>query len=133
MFQVVLIVAVLVIFFLCFRTRGQMKIKKPRDELELRCDFYHEQVRDFLYRLKDSRSKARIRRLESEIERFQKVMDIDELLEKAEKESNHHKAIDYYLEALSYIMKNNFEKERKADIEEKIKSLQQTGGKQVLR
>ncbi|MBE0477608.1 hypothetical protein IBX65_00610 [Candidatus Aerophobetes bacterium] len=133
MFQVVLIIAVLVIFFLYLRAREEIKVKKPRDELGLRCDFYHEQVRNFLQGLRYSRSKVRITRLESEIERFQKVMDLDELLEKAEKESNPRKAIDYYLEALSYMMKNNFEKERKADIEEKIKSLQQTGGKQVLR
>jgi len=133
MLQIVLIVAVLLIFFLYLRSREDLRIRKPRDELELRCDFYHEQVVNFLRRLKRSRSKARIRRLESEIERFQKVMELDDLLEKAEKETNPQRAIDYYLEALSFMMKNNFEKERKPEIEEKIKSLQQNKGKQVLR
>jgi len=59
-------------------------------------------------------------------------MDLDDLLEKAERETNPQKAIDYYLEALSFIMKNDFEKERKAEIEERLKTLQQSKGKQVL-
>ncbi|MCD6406584.1 hypothetical protein J7L81_01765, partial [Candidatus Aerophobetes bacterium] len=101
--------------------------------LELRCDFFHQQIINFLNRLRRSRSKTRIRRLESEIERFQKAMDLDDILERAEKETNPQRAIDLYLEALSFIMKNDFEKERKAEIEEKIKALQQSRGKQVLR
>jgi len=132
MVQLLLIAAVLIIFLLYIRGREGVKIKKPRDELELRSDFFYEQVMNFLRRLKSSRSKTRIRRLEKEIERFQKVMDLDDLLEKAERETNPQKAIDYYLEALSFIMKNDFEKERKAEIEEKIKALQQSKGKQVL-
>ena len=132
MVQLLLIAAVLIIFLLYIRGREGVKIKKPRDELELRCDLFYEQVMNFLRRLKSSRSKTRIRRLEKEIERFQKVMDLDDILEKAERETSPQKAIDYYLEALSFIMKNDFEKERKAEIEEKIKALQQSKGKQVL-
>lgn len=134
MLQIVLIAAVLVIFYLYLRgRREEIRIRKPRDELELRCDFYHEQILNFLRRLRRSRSRIRIRRLESEIERFQKVMDLDDLLEKAEMETDPRKAIDYYLEALSFMMSNSFEKERKEEIEEKIKNLQQKKGKQVLR
>ena len=134
MFQIVLIAAVLAIFLLYMKSsRGEMKVKKPKDELELRCDFFQQEVLDFINRLKRYRSKTRINRLESEIERFQKVMDLDDLLERAERETNSQKAIDYYLEALSFIMKNDFEKERKAEIEEKIKALQQSKGKQLLK
>lgn len=134
MFQIVLIAAVLAIFLLYMKSsRGEMKVKKPKDELELRCDFFQQEVLDFINRLKRYRSKTRINRLESEIERFQKVMDLDDLLERAERETNSQKAIDYYLEALSFIMKNDFEKERKVEIEEKIKALQQSKGKQLLK
>jgi len=134
MFQIVLIAAVLAIFLLYMKSsRGEMKVKKPKDELELRCDFFQQEVLDFINRLKRYRSKTRISRLESEIERFQKVMDLDDLLERAERETNSRKAIDYYLEALSFIMKNDFEKERKVEIEEKIKALQQSKGKQLLK
>ncbi|MCD6574369.1 hypothetical protein J7K97_01660 [Candidatus Aerophobetes bacterium] len=134
MFQIVLIAAVLAIFLLYMKSsRGEMKVKKPKDELELRCDFFQQEVLDFINRLKRYRSKTRISRLESEIERFQKVMDLDDLLERAERETNSQKAIDYYLEALSFIMKNDFEKERKVEIEEKIKALQQSKGKQLLK
>ena len=134
MFQIVLIAAVLAIFLLYMKSsRGEMKVKKPKDELELRCDFFQQEVLDFINRLKRYRSKTRINRLESEIERFQKVMDLDDLLERAERETNSRKAIDYYLEALSFIMKNDFEKERKVEIEEKIKALQQSKGKQLLK
>jgi len=131
MFQLIAIVAVLVILLLYFREKEGVKVKKIKDELELRCDFYQEQIINFLKKLRQSRSKTRIRRLETEIERFQKAMDLDEILEKAEKEINPQKAIDYYLEALSFIMKNDFEKERKPEIEEKIKTLQEMKGKRV--
>lgn len=133
MYQVVLIAAVLVIFFLYLRSRSEVRLKRPKNELELRCDFYYQQIVNFLRRLRHSRSKTRIRRLESEIERFQKVMDLDDVLEKAETETNLQKAIDYYLEALSFMMNNNFEKERKAEIEEKIRNLQERKRNQVLR
>ena len=132
MFQILLIAAVLVIVYLYLRSRGGVRVKRPKDELELRCDFYYEQVMNFLRRLKHSRSKTRIQRLETETERFQKVTDLDDILESGEKESNSQKAIDYYLEALSFVMKNNFEIDRKAEIEEKIKTLQEGRKNKVL-
>ena len=132
MFQILLIAAVLVIVYLYLRSRGGVRVKKPKDELELRCDFYYEQVMNFLRRLKHSRSKTRIQRLETETERFQKVTDLDDILESGEKETNSQKAIDYYLEALSFVMKNNFEIDRKAEIEEKIKTLQEGRKNKVL-
>ena len=132
MFQILLIAAVLVIVYLYLRSRGGVRVKRPKDELELRCDFYYEQVMNFLRRLKHSRSKTRIQRLETETERFQKVTDLDDILESGEKETNSQKAIDYYLEALSFVMKNNFEIDRKAEIEEKIKTLQEGRKNKVL-
>jgi len=131
MFQILIIAAVLIVLFLYLRGKGEMRVKKPRNELDLRCDFYREQVMNFLRRVKHSRSKTRIRRLETEIERFHRLMELDDLLEKAEKENNPQKAIDYYLEALSFIMKNDFEKERKSEIEEGIKALQKMKGKEI--
>lgn len=124
MLQVIIIAGVLFVFFLYLKSRGSSGTKKPEDELDLRCELYHEEVMNFLRRLKRFRSQTRIRRLESEIERFQKVMDLDDLLEKGEQESRPQKAIDYYLEALSFIINNDFEKERKGEIEEKIRTLQ---------
>jgi len=40
-------------------------------------------------------------------------------------EKNSKNAIDYYLEALSFIIKNNSELNRKSEIETKIKALQE--------
>ncbi len=131
MIQIIIIAIVLIAFFLYLRGKGDMKIKRPRDELDLRCDFYKEQIMNFLRRVRRTRSKTRLRRLESEIERFHKVMELDDLLEKAERENNPRKAIDYYLEALAFIMKHNFEKERKNEIEERIKQLQKIKGNEV--
>lgn len=131
MFQVIIIAVVLIIFLFYLKGREKVKVKKIKDELELNCDFYQQQITNFLKKLRQSRSKTRIRRLEAEIERFQKAMDLDELLERAEKEINPQRAIDYYLEALSFIIKNDFEKERKPEIEEKIKALQEMKGKKV--
>ena len=133
MFQILLIAAVLVIVYLYLRSKGGVRVKKPKDELELRCDFYYEQVINFLRRLKHSRSKTRIQRLATEIERVQKMTDLDDILESGEKETNLQKAIDYYLEALSFLTKNNFEIDRKAEIEEKIKTLQEGRKNKVLR
>ncbi len=132
MLQIIIIGGLLFILFLYMRTRREIGIRKPKDELELRCSFFQEQVMNFLRRVRRFRSETRIRRLESEIERFQKIMDLDDILEKAERESNPQKAIDYYLEALSFIIKNDFEKERKSEIEEKIRALQDIGRKKAL-
>lgn len=133
MVQIIIIAAVLIIFLFYLSSKGKerMKIKKPRDELDLRCDFYREQIMNFLRQVRRTRSKTRLRRLESEIERFYKLMELDDLLEKAERENNLQKAIDYYLEALSFIMKNDFEKDRKDEIEEKIRTLQRMKGNEI--
>ncbi|MBC7188865.1 hypothetical protein H5U35_01435 [Candidatus Aerophobetes bacterium] len=135
MFHLILIVAFLVILYLYLmrRDKGKVRVGSLRDEVELRCDFYHQQVLNFLKKLKKTRSRTRLARLDSEIERFQKVMELDDLLEKAEREKVPQKAIDWYLEALSYIMKHDFERERKAEIEDRIKSLQEKKGREVFR
>ena len=78
----------------------------------------------FLREMKQGRSQTNIRRLQIETERFKKASQLDTILEKAEQEKNVKKAIDHYLEAFSFINKNNFELERKSEIEEKIKALQ---------
>jgi len=90
----------------------------------LRAQFYQEEVMNFIRRLKSSPNKTLKERLELEIERFHQASQLDEFLEKAEKEKNIQRAIDYYLEAITFIMKNDFETERKIEIEERIKALQ---------
>jgi len=120
--QIGLIVVVMVII-ISYLTRKQRE-EKPRDELSLRAQFYQEEVMNFIRRLKSSPNKTLKERLELEIERFHQASQLDELLEKAEKEKNTQRAIDYYLEAMTFIMKNDFETERKIEIEEKIKALQ---------
>jgi len=120
--QIGLIIVVMVII-ISYLTRKQRE-EKPRDELSLRAQFYQEEVMNFIRRLKSSPSKILMERLELEIERFHQTSQLDELLEKAEKEKNTQRAIDYYLEAMTFIMKNNFETARKIEIEEKIKALQ---------
>jgi len=117
------LIVVVVVIIISYLTRRQ-KEEKPRDELSLRTQFYREEVMNFIRRLKSSPSKTLVERLELEIERFHKASQLDELLEKAEKEKNTEEAIDYYLEAIAFIMKNNFETPRKVGIEEKIKALQ---------
>ena len=120
--QIGLIVVAMVII-ISYLTRKQRE-EKPRNELSLRAQFYQEEVMNFIRRLKSSPSKILMERLELEIERFHQTSQLDELLEKAEKEKNTQRAIDYYLEAMTFIMKNNFETARKIEIEEKIKALQ---------
>lgn len=120
--QIGLIVVAMVII-ISYLTRKQRE-EKPRDELNLRAQFYQEEVMNFIRRLKSSPNKTLKARLELEIERFHQASQLDELLEKAEKEKNIQRAIDYYLEAITFIMKNDFETERKIEIEEKIKALQ---------
>lgn len=120
--QIGLIIVVMVII-ISYLTRKQRE-EKPRDELSLRAQFYQEEVINFIRRLKNSPNKTLKERLELEIERFHQTSQLDELLEKAEKEKNTQRAIDYYLEAMTFIMKNNFETARKTEIEEKIKALQ---------
>jgi len=131
MIQLIIIAAVLIIFLLYFT--GKRKKQKPKDELDLKCEFYKEEVMNFIRRVKLFRSKARLKRLEIEMERFHKAMQLDEILEKAERENSPAKAIDYYLEALSFILKNKFEPERKTEIEKNIKILQEDAKSRAYR
>ncbi len=122
MIQFAIIIFVLIIFIFYFMGRkGKQKLKS---ELDLKCESYKKEIINFIKRVKLLKSKTRLKRLEIEIERFHKAMQLDEILEKAERENNSAKAIDYYLETLSFILKNKFEPERKTEIEEKIKILQ---------
>lgn len=123
MVQLIIIAIVLIIFLFYFT--GKKKKQKPKDELDLKCEFYKEEIMNFIRKVKSFRSKTRLKRLEIEMERFHKVMQLDEILEKAERENSPAKAIDYYLEALSFVLKNKFEPERKTEIEENIKILQE--------
>ena len=120
-FAIIIVVLIIVLLYLIGRKGKQ----KPRNELDLKCEFYKQEIINFIKRVRLLKSKTRMKRLEIEMERFRKAMQFDEILEKAERENNPAKAIDYYLEALSFILKNKFEPERKTEIEEKIKVLQE--------
>ncbi len=120
-FATIIIVFAIVLFYLV----GKKGKQKPRNEVDSKCEFYREEIVNFIKRVKSLKSKTRLKRLEIEMKRFRKAMQLDEILERAEKENNPAKAIDYYLEALSFILKNKFEPERKTEIEEKIKILQE--------
>ncbi|MCD6082888.1 hypothetical protein J7J59_02075 [Candidatus Aerophobetes bacterium] len=98
----------------------------PENKVVAKSDLLRRQVMSFLKEVREKTTSTKARRLEIEIERFQKAMQLDELLEKAEMEKNPKKAIDYYLEALAFIIKNNFELNRKGEIKEKIRALQET-------
>ena len=102
------------------------KPKKPRlkSEIDIKAEFYRREIMRFLKGLKEGITQTKIKRLQIEIERFKKARQLDGILEKAEREKNSRKAIDYYLEAFSFITKNNFELDRKDEIEDKIKALQ---------
>ncbi len=111
---------------LVFYLRGrEEKRRTPRGKVAMKADLLKREVMSFLRELRERTTNTKKRRLDIEIERFQKARRLDSLLEKAEMEKNPKKAIDYYLEALSFIMKNNFELNRKSEIETKIKALQQ--------
>ncbi len=120
-FAIIIVVLIIVLLYLIGR-KGKQKL---RNELDLKCEFYKQEIINFIKRVRLLKSKTRMKRLEIEMERFRKAMQFDEILEKAERENNPAKAIDYYLEALSFILKNKFEPERKTEIEEKIKILQE--------
>ncbi|GAH90566.1 unnamed protein product [marine sediment metagenome] len=62
--------------------------------------------------------------MEIETGKFKKARQLDTILEKADQEKDPKRAIDYYLEAFSFITRNNFELERKDEIKNKIKALQ---------
>lgn len=123
MIQVGLVIICLVILFLYLK--GRPKKEQQRSEIETRAKSYEKEIMRFLKEIKQGVSQTKIRRLQIETERFKKASQLDIILEKAEQEKNPRKAIDYYLEAFSFINKNNFELERKSEIEDKIKALQE--------
>jgi len=124
MIQLGLIIVGLIILILYLKGKEE-KQKPPKDKVLTKANFLKEEVMNFLRGVKEKTTNTKTRRLDIEIERFQKAMQLDELLERAEMEKNPKNAIDYYLEALSFIIKNNFELNRKSEIETKIKALQE--------
>jgi len=123
MIQVGLVIICFIILF--FYLKGRPKKERPRSEIDTRAESYGKEIMRFLKEIKQGVSQTKIRRLRIETERFKKASQLDIILEKAERERNPRKAIDYYLEAFSFINKNNFELERKSEIEDKIKALQE--------
>jgi len=121
MIQLALVVVVLIILILYLKSRPE---KGPSSELELKADLLKREVMRLLEEVKKKSTPIKMKRLEMELDRLRKARRLDELLGKAEREKDPPKAIDYYLEAFSFIKKNNFELERKQEIEEKIKTLQ---------
>jgi len=124
MIQLGLIVIGFVILILYFKGKERER-KRPKNKVVTKSELLKRQVISFLREVRERGTNTKARRLDIEIERFQKAMQLDGLLEKAEMEKNPKMAIDYYLEALSFIMKNNFELNRKDEIEKKIKALQE--------
>ena len=118
-----LIIVCIVILLLYLKTKP--KKERPLSEIDTKVESYRKGTTKFLKEMKQGRSQTKIRRLQIETERFKKANQLDIILEKAEQERNAKKAIDYYLEAFSFISKNNFELERKSEIEDKIKALQE--------
>lgn len=120
--QIVLIIIAIIILFVYFKTKPR---KAPLGgEINTRVESFREEIARFLKEVREKATRTRIRRLEIEIDRFKKAREFDAILEKAEQEKDPKGAIDYYLEALSFVTKNNFELERKDEIKEKIKALQ---------
>ncbi|MFQ6066395.1 MAG: hypothetical protein ACE5K3_03845 [bacterium] len=122
MLQLVLVLIVIIILFVYLKTKTQ---KPPLGgEINTRVESFRKEIARFLKELKERATKTKIRRLEIEIGRFKKVKQLDTILEKAEQEKDPKRAIDYYLEAFSFITRNNFELERKDEIKDKIRDLQ---------
>ncbi len=117
-----LIIVCIVILLLYLKTKP--KKERPPSEIDAKVESYRKETIKFLKEVKQGRSQTKIRRLQVETERLKKAEQLDIILEKAEQEKNAKKAIDYYLEAFSFVSKNNFELERKSEIEDKIKALQ---------
>jgi hypothetical protein len=124
MIQLGLIIIGFIILILYLKGKEREQ-KTPKDKVVPKADLLKREVMNFLKGARERTTNTKARRLDIEIERFRKAMQLDGLLEKAEMEKNPKRAIDYYLEALSFIMKNNFEVNRKSEIETKIKALQQ--------
>lgn len=123
MLQIGLVVICLIIFLIYFK--GRPKKKQLQSEIDIQIESYQKETMRFLKEIKQGLTQTKRRRLQIEAERFKKASQLDRILEKAEREGNLKKAIDYYLEAFSFINKNNFELERKSEIENKIKALQE--------
>lgn len=123
MLQIALLVICLVIFLIYFK--GRATKKQVQSEVDIQIESYRKEIMRFLKEIKQGLTQTKRRRLQIEAERLKKATQLDRILEKAERESNPKKAIDYYLEAFSFINKNNFELERKSEIENKIKALQE--------
>jgi len=118
-----LIIICIVILFFYFKSKPRKE--RPLSEIDAKVESYRKGTMKFLKEMKQGRSQTKIRRLQIETERFKQANQLDIILQKAEQERNAKKAIDYYLEAFSFISKNNFELERKSEIEDKIKALQE--------
>jgi hypothetical protein len=118
-----LLIGCIVILVIYLKTRPRKE--RPLSEIDTKLESYRKGTMKFLKEIKQGRSETKIRRLQIETERFKKANQLDIILEKAEQERNAKKAIDYYLEAFSFISKNNFELERKSEIEDKIRALQE--------
>jgi len=122
MIQLGLIIICLVIIALYLR--GKPKKPRLKSKIDIKAESYRIEIMRFLKGLKGGITQTKRRRLQIEMEKFNKARQLDEILEKAERERDSKKAIDYYLEAFSFITKNNFELDRKNEIEDKIKVLQ---------
>ena len=100
----IIVCVVILLFYLKTKTRKE----RPLSEIDAKTESYRKETTKFLSEMKQERSQTRIRRLQIETERFKKANQLDIILEKAEQEKNAKKAIDYYLEAFSFINKYNF-------------------------
>lgn len=122
MLQIVLVIIAIIILFLYLKAKPQ----KPRlsGEINIRIESFRREMTRFLKEVKEAATQTKIRRLEIETGKFKKARQLDTILEKAEQEKDPKRAIDYYLEAFSFITRNNFELERKDGIKNKIKALQ---------
>jgi len=122
MLQIVLIIIAIIILFLYLKAKPQ---KPPLSgEINTRMESFRREMTRFLKEVKEAATQTKIRRLEIETGKFKKARQLDTVLEKAEQEKDPKRAIDYYLEAFSFITRNNFELERKDEIKNKIKALQ---------
>ena len=122
MLQIVLIIIAIIILFLYLKAKPQ----KPAlsEEINTKVESFRREMTRFLKEVKEAATQTKIRRLEIETGKFKKARQLDTILEKAEQEKDPKRAIDYYLEAFSFITRNNFELERKDEIKNKIKALQ---------
>ncbi len=122
MIQFALVIIGLFIVFIFLK--GERRKREPRNEIEKKAELFKKEILEFLKDVQRKPTKTKLKRLEIEKEKFNKAKQLDKILERAGEERDSRKAIDYYLEAFSFITKNNFELERKSEIEERIRYLQ---------